>query len=58
MKFNIILFYHASVGSRDLRQMSEYPITHGGQYHFYILRRWRPAFLHPKGERDTDLSQG
>jgi hypothetical protein len=30
--------------------MSEYPIPHGGQYHFYILRRWRPAFLHPKGE--------
>jgi hypothetical protein len=30
--------------------MSEYPIPHGGQYHFYILRRWRPAFLHLKGE--------
>jgi hypothetical protein len=38
------------VGSRDLRQMSEYPIPHGGQYHSYILRRCRPAFLHPKGE--------
>jgi hypothetical protein len=30
--------------------MSEYPILHGGQYHSYILRRWRPAFLHPKGD--------
>jgi hypothetical protein len=30
--------------------MSEYPIPHGGQYHSYIPRRWRPAFLHPKGE--------
>jgi hypothetical protein len=30
--------------------MSEYPMPHGGQYHFYILRRWRPAVLHPKGE--------
>jgi hypothetical protein len=30
--------------------MSEYPIPHGEQYHFCILRRWRPAFLHPKGE--------
>jgi hypothetical protein len=29
--------------------MNEYPIPHGGQYHFYILRRWRPALLHPKG---------
>jgi hypothetical protein len=35
------------VGSGDLRQMSEYPISHGCSY---ILRRWRPAFLHPKGE--------
>jgi hypothetical protein len=41
------------VGSGDLRQMSEYPIPHGGQYHFYILRRWRPAFLHPKGEMQS-----
>jgi hypothetical protein len=30
--------------------MSEYPIPHGEQYHSNILRRWRPAFLHPKGE--------
>jgi hypothetical protein len=30
--------------------MSEYPIPHGEQYHSCILRRWRPAFLHPKGE--------
>jgi hypothetical protein len=30
--------------------MSEYPIPHGEQYHFYILRSGRPAFLHPKGE--------
>jgi hypothetical protein len=28
----------------------EYPIPHGGLYHPYILRRWRPALLHPKGE--------
>jgi hypothetical protein len=39
-----------TLGSRDLRQMSEYPIPHGGQYHSYILRRWRSAFLHPKEE--------
>jgi hypothetical protein len=39
-----------SVGSGVLRQMSECPISHGGQYHSCILRRWRPAFLHPKGE--------
>jgi hypothetical protein len=38
------------IGSRDLRQMSEYPIPHGGQHHFFILRRWKPAFLHLKGE--------
>jgi hypothetical protein len=37
------------VGSGDLRQMSEHPIPHGGQYS-YIMRRGRPAFLHPKGE--------
>jgi hypothetical protein len=30
--------------------MTEYPIPHEGQYHFYILRRWRPAFLHAKGD--------
>jgi hypothetical protein len=30
--------------------MSEYLIPHGEQYHSYILRRWRAAFLHPKGE--------
>jgi hypothetical protein len=34
----------------DLRQMSEYPIPHGEHYDSYILRRWRPAFLHPQGE--------
>jgi hypothetical protein len=38
------------VGSGNLRYTSEYPIPHGEQYHSYILRRWRPAFLHPKGE--------
>jgi hypothetical protein len=30
--------------------MSEYPIPHGEHYHSCILRRWRPAFLHPKAE--------
>jgi hypothetical protein len=30
--------------------MSEYPIPHGGPYRSCILRRWRPASLHPKGE--------
>jgi hypothetical protein len=30
--------------------MSEYPILHGEHYDSCILRRWRPAFLHPKGE--------
>jgi hypothetical protein len=30
--------------------MSEYPIPHGEQYHSCILRRWRPAFLHPEEE--------
>jgi hypothetical protein len=39
-----------AVRSGDLRQMSECPIPHGGQYNSCILRRWRPAFLHPKGE--------
>jgi hypothetical protein len=39
-----------SVGSGDLRQMSEYPVPHGEHYHSCILRRWRPAFLHPKAE--------
>jgi hypothetical protein len=39
-----------TVGSENLRQMREYPIPHEEQYHSYILRRWRPAFLHPKGE--------
>jgi hypothetical protein len=38
------------VGSDNLRQMSEYPLPHGGQYHSCILRTWRPAFLYPKGE--------
>jgi hypothetical protein len=28
--------------------MSEYPIPRGEQYHSCFLRRWRPAFLHPK----------
>jgi hypothetical protein len=36
------------VGSGDLRQMSEYPISHGEQYHSCILKTWRPAFLHLK----------
>jgi hypothetical protein len=30
--------------------MSEYPIPRGEHYHSCILRTWRPAFLHPKGE--------
>jgi hypothetical protein len=30
--------------------MSEYPIPHGEHYDSCILRRWRPAILHPKGE--------
>jgi hypothetical protein len=30
--------------------MSEYPISHGEHYHSCILRRWRSAFLQPKGE--------
>jgi hypothetical protein len=38
------------VRSGDLRQMSEYPHPHGEHCHSCILRRWRPAFLHPKGE--------
>jgi hypothetical protein len=38
------------VGSGDLRPMNGYPIPHRGQYASYILRRWRPAFLRPKGE--------
>jgi hypothetical protein len=46
----IIKIIDSTVGSGDLRQMSEYPIPHRGQYHVYILRRWRPAVLHPKGE--------
>jgi hypothetical protein len=41
-------YINHNVGSGDLRQMSEYPIPHGRQYHSCILRRWRPAFLHPK----------
>jgi hypothetical protein len=46
----VLLSERGFVGSGDLRQMSEYLIPHGGQYHSCILRRWRPAFLHPKGE--------
>jgi hypothetical protein len=38
------------VGSGELKQMSEYPILQGEQHHSCILRRWRPAFLHPKEE--------
>jgi hypothetical protein len=41
---------NGGVGSGDLKQMSEYPIPHGGLYHSCILRRWRPEFLPPKGE--------
>jgi hypothetical protein len=37
------------VRSRDIRQMSEF-IPHGEHYDSCILRRWRPAFLHPKEE--------
>jgi hypothetical protein len=33
--------------------MNEYPIPLIEQYHFYILRRWRPAFLYPKGKIQT-----
>jgi hypothetical protein len=48
------------VGSGDLRQMSEHPIPHGQQYHSCFLRKWKPAFLHPKGETQSliDLPQG
>jgi hypothetical protein len=46
----VLLSEGVFVGSTDLRQMSECPVPHGEQYHSYILRRWRPAFLHPKGE--------
>jgi hypothetical protein len=48
------------VGSGDIRQMSEYLIPHGEQLHSYILKRWGPAFLHPKGEIQSliDLLQG
>jgi hypothetical protein len=44
-----IRFFH-DVESDNLRQVSGYPIPHGGQHQSCILRRWRPAFLHPKGE--------
>jgi hypothetical protein len=47
---------YPNVVSRDPRQMSEYLIPHGEQYHSYILRRWRPAFLHPKEEIESDRS--
>jgi hypothetical protein len=30
--------------------MSGYPIPHGEHCHSYILRKWRPAILHPQGE--------
>jgi hypothetical protein len=52
--------FRGFVGSGDLRQMSEYPIPHGEHYHSCILKRWRPAFLHPKGEIQSliDLPQG
>jgi hypothetical protein len=42
-----------AVGSGVLRQMSECPIPHEGHCHACILRRWRPAFLHPKGQIQT-----
>jgi hypothetical protein len=42
--------FYITVGSGDLRQMSENPIPHEEHFHCYILRRWRPTFLHPKGE--------
>jgi hypothetical protein len=55
-----ILFLLDTVGSDNLRQMSEYPILYGEQYHPCILRRWRPVFLHPKEEIQSliDLPQG
>jgi hypothetical protein len=45
-----------NVGSGELREMSEYPVPHGEHYHSCILRRWRPAFLHPKGDTESDRS--
>jgi hypothetical protein len=48
--------HNITVGSGDLRQMREYLIPHGEHYHSYILRRWRPAFLHPKEEIQSDRS--
>jgi hypothetical protein len=49
------------VGSGDLRQMSEYPIPHGEQYHSCILRgSCKSTFLHPKEKIQglIDLPQG
>jgi hypothetical protein len=46
----VIVSEEGFVGYGDLRQMSEYPIPHGGQYHSCILRRWKPAFLLTKGQ--------
>jgi hypothetical protein len=44
--YDMILFA-GSIGSGDLRQMSEYPIPHGKHYHSCILKS---AFLHPERE--------
>jgi hypothetical protein len=57
---NALFIQHHTVGSGDLRQMNEYPIPHGEQYHSCILGRWRPAFLHPKEQIQSliDLPQG
>jgi hypothetical protein len=38
------------IGSDDLRQINGYPIPPGEPYHSYILRSYRPAFLHPERE--------
>jgi hypothetical protein len=49
------------VGSRDLRQMSEYPIPNGKHYDSCVLRRsCKSAFLHPEEEIQglIDLPQG
>jgi hypothetical protein len=49
------------VGSGDLRQMREHPISHGEHCDSCILRRTcKPAFLYPEEEMQglTDLLQG
>jgi hypothetical protein len=48
--FFSFLLLQETVGSGELRHVSEYLIPQGEQYHSCILRSWRPAFLHPKGQ--------